>query len=105
MAPPTAPPPPRADLVADNEAARRESLARDSLMFVAVGGMHSRQCEERIVAELSGVAGVREVEVDFPSGTASVIYDARRVTAHQLSGVIVAAGYRCADPTAPDSGG
>ena len=84
--------------------AARESLLRDSLLIVTVEGMHSHRCEEAIVSRLSADPGVREAEVDFASGQASVIFDARKVTAHQLLAMIVEAGYRCG-PYALGSGG
>ena len=73
---------------------RREGLDRDSLLIVAIQGMHSHACEAKIVRSLNAVEGVRETEVDFPSGQASVIYDARRTTAHQLLDAVGEAGYR-----------
>jgi len=66
----------------------------DSLLIVAVAGMHSHACERTLVTALGGLAGVREVEVDFPSGQASIIYDGHRVAAHELLAGIRQAGYR-----------
>ena len=76
----------------------RDSLMRDSLLVTRVDGMHSHTCEETIVKAVTGLPGVREVEVDFASGQASIIFDARKVSAHQLIGAIELAGYRCDDP-------
>ncbi len=90
---------------AEREAIARESLKRDSLLIVGVEGMHSHACEERIVARLSATVGVREAEVDFASGQASIIFDARRTTAHQLLDVIVAAGFRCGEHFLGSGGG
>ncbi len=75
--------------------ATRES--RDSLLIVAISGMHSHACEEAVVSGLEAVGGVREAEVDFPSGQASVIYDARTVAAHTLMEAVEEAGYRCGE--------
>ncbi len=77
---------------------------RDSLLIVGIEGMHSHRCEEAIVKALTDNAGVREAEVDFASGQASIIFDARKVTAHQLLELIIATGYRCG-PYALGSGG
>ena len=87
------------------EAARRESLARDSLLVVGVEGMHSHACEAAIVDALDAMPGVREAEVDFPSGMASVIFDARRTTAHQLVAAIESAGYPCGEYALGSGGG
>jgi copper chaperone CopZ len=76
------------------ERAARESLARDSLLIVGVDGMHSHACEAAVVRALQEHTGVREAEVDFPSGQASVIFDNRKVAAHQLLEAVEAAGYR-----------
>jgi copper chaperone CopZ len=72
-----------------------DSISGDSLLIVAIEGMHSHSCEEKVVKDLEAVGGVREAEVDFPSGQCSVIYDAREVTAHQLLETVQATGYRC----------
>ncbi|MEM7808839.1 MAG: heavy metal-associated domain-containing protein [Planctomycetota bacterium] len=59
--------------------------------------MHSHACEEAVVRGLEAVTGVREAEVDFPSGQASVIYDAHRVAAHELMAAVEETGYRCGE--------
>ena len=87
------------------EQQRRESLMRDSLLIVEVAGMHSHACEEKIVAALGGRTGVREAEVDFASKQASVIFDAHKITAHQLVETIEAQGYRCANAFTGSGGG
>ena len=86
-------------------AARRDSLDRDSLMIVQIDGMHSHACEQAILCALRETPGVREPEVDFPSGQASVIFDARKTTAHQIVEAIEAAGYACGDPALGSGGG
>ena len=78
-------------------AAAAAASARDSLLVTRVEGMHAHTCETAISQSVGALPGVREVEVDFPSGQASVIFDARKVTAHQILATIEAAGYRCAD--------
>ena len=94
-----------ADGTTRQERRYRQSLLRDSLLVVGVEGMHSHACEATIVDGLHAVEGVSEAEVDFPSGQASVIFDARRVTAHQLLRVIADAGYRCGDHFLGSGGG
>ena len=83
----------------------RDSPLRDSLLVTQVDGMHSHTCEDRIIRAVGSLPGVREVEVDFASGQASVIFDARKVSTHQLIEAIESAGYRCADPAMGHGGG
>ena len=58
----------------------RDSLLRDSLLIARVDGMHAHTCQEAITARVGILAGVKEVEVDFASGQASIIFDARKVS-------------------------
>ena len=78
----------------------RESL-RDSLLVTRVEGMHCHRCEEAIVKAVSALPGVREVEVDFATGQASVIFDARKLAGRQVIAAIESAGYRCPDAGLP----
>jgi len=55
--------------------------------------MHCHKCEENIQKALSRLDGVHEVEVDFNSGLASVLFDPKRVTADHLTAVVTDAGY------------
>ncbi len=82
-----------------------DSMMRDSLMVTRVDGMHCHKCEERIVRSVTALPGVREVEVDFASGQASIIFDSRKVSAHQVIGAIEEAGYRCEDSALGNNGG
>ena len=83
----------------------KESLLRDSLLITRVDGMHSHSCEDRIVASVSDLPGVKEVEVDFASGQASIIFDAHKVTVHQLLHAVQEAGYHCGDYALGSGGG
>lgn len=87
------------------DALRRESLLRDSLLIAQIEGMHSHTCEETIVSALSKVTGVKEAEVDFASGQTSVIFDARRITAHQLIQMVADLGYRIVHYATGQGGG
>lgn len=80
----------------------RETL-RDSLLVTHVDGMHSHRCEDTIIRAISALPGVREAEVDFASGQASVIFDARKISSHQLIAAIEQAGYRCPDAHAMET--
>ena len=83
----------------------RESLLRDSLLITRIDGMHSHTCAEAIVEAVAALPGVKETEVDFASGQASIIFDAQKVAAHQLVEAVEAAGYRCADSALGSGGG
>ena len=83
----------------------RDSLLRDSLLVTRIDGMHSHTCAEAIVEAVAALPGVRETEVDFASGQASIIFDAQKVAAHQLIEAVETAGYRCADAALGSGGG
>jgi copper chaperone CopZ len=68
-------------------------VARDQLALIRVEGMHCHKCEERIQKLLSAYPGVREVEVDFNSGQASVLFDRGTVSISELMEAVNAAGY------------
>lgn len=69
-------------------------VARDQLAVIRVEGMHCHKCEQTIQNLLSGYPGVREVEVDFNSGQASVLFDRGAVSISELMEAVNAAGYR-----------
>lgn len=65
----------------------------DHLVVLQIDGMHCHKCEERLVKALSSRAGVREVEVDFRSGQASVLVNRREADARALMRLVEDAGY------------
>jgi Cu+-exporting ATPase len=65
----------------------------DELLLVRIKGMHCHRCEETIRRSLARHSGVYEVEVDFPSGQASILFNPASLTATQLIGAISGAGY------------
>lgn len=76
----------------------------DHLALVGVVGMHSHVCEQAVVKHLTALPGVREVEVDFNSKLASVLFDGNSlggsiaddrvgVIAQRIRDAILAAGY------------
>ncbi len=67
---------------------------RDQWVLIKVEGMHCHRCQAAIQRELATHAGVHEVEVDFASGQASVLYDPQSVKVRQLLESINQAGYR-----------
>ncbi|HEX4124111.1 MAG TPA: heavy metal-associated domain-containing protein [Tepidisphaeraceae bacterium] len=74
-------------------------VGRDQLAIIRIHGMHSHRCEEAIQKALSCYDGVHEVEVDFNSGLASVLFDDSAVRPDQLMEAVNAAGYRAVEFT------
>ena len=70
-----------------------DSVMGDAMVQMSVGGMHSHQCQERVVEAIAPLPGVREVEVDFNSGTVSVIYDPDRADPEAFPRKVTDAGY------------
>lgn len=73
-----------------------ESVTQDQLVIIRIDGMHSHQCERDIRAALEAADGVTEVEVDFLSAQASVLFDAGRINIGQLTHILVEHGYHAA---------
>ena len=69
-------------------------VSRDQLALIRVEGMHCHKCEQAIRKALQANPGVHEVEVDFNSGQASVLFDRGSVTVRQLMESVNGAGYR-----------
>ena len=69
-------------------------VARDQLAVIRIEGMHCHKCEQTIQKLLAQHPGVREVEVDFASGQASVLFDRGAVSISKLMDALNAAGYR-----------
>ena len=67
---------------------------KDHLAIIRIEGMHCHKCETAIQKALSEHAGVHEVEVDFNSGQASVLFDHAMVTIGELVESVTAVGYR-----------
>lgn len=68
-------------------------VTSDKLLLIRIEGMHCHKCEGRIQKNLAGTTGVHEVEVDFPSGQASVLFDPMAVSAETLLKVVTDTGY------------
>lgn len=69
-------------------------VSQDQLALIRIEGMHCHKCEQTIRSALQSHPGVREVEVDFLSGQASVLFDRGALTPGQLMQPINDAGYR-----------
>ena len=66
----------------------------DHLLLIKIEGMHCHKCEQSIKKALLRYPGVHEVEVDFASGQASVLYSNGAVTPKQLMDSVNEVGYR-----------
>jgi uncharacterized protein len=73
-----------------------ENVANDHLAVIRIEGMHCHRCEQSIQKMLAALSGVREVEVDFASGQASILYDKNQVGVRKLMDTVNEAGYRAA---------
>jgi copper chaperone CopZ len=69
-------------------------VSQDQLVLIKIEGMHCHKCERTIQKSLASHAGVREVEVDFNSGQASVLFDRGSVSINELMNAVNEAGYR-----------
>jgi copper chaperone CopZ len=71
----------------------KEDVGHDQLAIIKIEGMHCHKCELTIQKALSKHPGVHEVEVDFLSGQASVLFDRAAVAIGQLMESVNQAGY------------
>lgn len=78
--------------------------ARDHLVVIGIEGMHCHKCEQAIQRSLKRLAGVSEVEVDFPTAQASVLFDASKVGVDDLMHAVTQAGYKAVRFTRNDFG-
>ena len=69
-------------------------VQHDQFVAIKIAGMHCHRCQETIRKALHVNAGVHEVEVDFPSGQASVLFDPKQVTIRELLDAVNESGYR-----------
>lgn len=77
---------------------------RDHLAVIRIEGMHCHRCEQTIQKSIRRLPGVREVEVDFPTSQASVLFDPEQVTVGELMQAVNQAGYRASGFTRNESG-
>jgi copper chaperone CopZ len=69
-------------------------VQHDQFVAIKIAGMHCHRCQEAIRKALTVNPGVHEVEVDFPSGLASVLFDPKQVTIRELMDAVNESGYR-----------
>jgi copper chaperone CopZ len=68
-------------------------VSRDQFVLIRIEGMHCHRCEQAIRKSLGRFPGVHEVEVDFNSHQASVLFDGGQVNIRQLMEGVQEAGY------------
>jgi Cu+-exporting ATPase len=68
-------------------------VGRDQFALIKIEGMHCHKCEMAISKALARFVGVHEVEVDFASGQASVLFNNRVVSVAQMMEAVNEAGY------------
>ena len=83
----------------------QHKVAKDQLALIRIDGMHCHRCEQTLRKALSAKPGVHEVEVDFNSRQASVIFDPSSVKISELMSAVEEAGYHAAGFTQSKAGG
>ncbi|MEM6394648.1 MAG: heavy metal-associated domain-containing protein [Planctomycetota bacterium] len=73
--------------------ARTDSVAGDAMLLLRVAGMTCHNCEVHVGDALRGIRGVREAEIDFNSGSASVLYDPKVAEPTAMVDAVTEAGY------------
>ena len=68
-------------------------VAKDQLAIIRIDGMHCHRCEQSISKAISAKPGVHEVEVDFNSRQASVLFDPNSVKVNDLMAAVDEVGY------------
>jgi copper chaperone CopZ len=81
------------------------AVASDRFVFIRIEGMHCHKCEAAIKKTVQRLPGVHEVEVDFASGQASVLFDPTLVSINQLVDGVKQAGYKPTGVTQSDAQG
>lgn len=71
-----------------------QDVRNDKLLLIKIEGMHCHKCEQAISKALNAQPGVEEVEVDFPSKQASVLFDPSAVGVKDLTHAVTTAGYK-----------
>ena len=69
-------------------------VGKDKLLLIKIEGMHCHKCEAAIRKAIAANPGVHEVEVDFPSRQASVLFDPSSVSVKDLTQAVTGLGYK-----------
>jgi copper chaperone CopZ len=70
-----------------------DPAVNEQLALIRIDGMHCHKCEQKISKALSEKPGVHEVEVDFNSKLASVLFDPALLKMSDLQSAVDEAGY------------
>jgi Cu+-exporting ATPase len=68
--------------------------AQDRHVLIRIDGMHCHHCEQTVNKAISAKPGVHEVEVDFNTQQASVLFDPAAVKIAELMAAVDDAGYK-----------
>jgi P-type Cu2+ transporter len=68
-------------------------VSGDQFVLIRIEGMHCHRCEQAIKKSLGRFPGVHEVEVDFNSHQASVLFDGGQVGVGELMKAVEDVGY------------
>jgi copper chaperone CopZ len=79
-----------------------DNVGHDLLALIRIEGMHCHKCEQKIQRALASLPGVHEVEVDFNSKQASVLFEKGSVKVKQLMDAITKSGYHATGLTQRD---
>ena len=71
-------------------------VANDKLVVIRIEGMHCNKCEKKNKHAVKVLSGIHEVEVDFNSRQASVLFDGNTSTVRELMEIINGLGYHAA---------
>ena len=80
-----------------------DDVGADQLAIIRIDGMHCHKCEKAVQQALMQHEGVHEVEVDFNSKQASILYDHNQVGVKTLTESIIDAGYNVTGFTTRDA--
>jgi copper chaperone CopZ len=76
--------------------AMSDDVGADQLAIIRIDGMHCHKCEQTVQRALMQHPGVHEVEVDFNSAQASVLFDHGKTSLKTLTDAITEVGYHVA---------
>jgi copper chaperone CopZ len=79
--------------MAYNTRVMSHEVANDKLVVIRIEGMHCAKCEKKIKQAVKVLPGIHEVEVDFLSRQASVLFDGNTSTVRELMEIIQGLGY------------
>jgi len=79
--------------LAQNRAPQTNGVSMEKTLTLAITGMHCPACEVLIKMDVSDLPGVHDVQVSWPKGRGSLIYDPSQTPLQTILDTIVADGY------------